>query len=82
MHSESFDSFNLSCFFIVSRFDTELQILQDELRAERVQKERSMRERDAATSDKLTAEQMLQVRCQTIVFYHVHMAPIITYAFP
>lgn len=53
---------NGSFFFIVSRFDAELQMLQDELRAERVQKERAMRERDAATSDKLTAEQMLQVR--------------------
>lgn len=51
--------------FPLVRFDTELQLLQDELRQERSQKERAMRERDAAITDKLTTEQSLQVFCFT-----------------
>lgn len=43
------------------KFDTELQLLHDELRQERGNKERAMRERDAAITDKLTSEQALQV---------------------
>lgn len=43
------------------KFDTELQLLHDELRQERGNKERAMRERDAAITDKLTSEQTLQV---------------------
>ena len=43
------------------KFDTEFQMLQDELRQERTQKERAMRERDAAITDKLTSDQALQV---------------------
>uniref|UniRef100_A0A0P6DC77 Unconventional myosin-XVIIIa n=1 Tax=Daphnia magna TaxID=35525 RepID=A0A0P6DC77_9CRUS len=42
------------------KFDTEFQLLQDELRQERANKERAMRERDAAITDKLTSEQTLQ----------------------
>lgn len=47
--------------FLFPRFDTELQLLQDELRQERLQKERAVRERDAATTEKLNADQTLQV---------------------
>jgi myosin-18 len=43
------------------KFDTELQLLHDELRQERGNKERAMRDRDAAITDKLTSEQTLQV---------------------
>ncbi|XP_046442459.1 unconventional myosin-XVIIIa-like isoform X2 [Daphnia pulex] len=42
------------------KFDTELQLLHDELRQERGNKERAMRDRDAAITDKLTSEQTLQ----------------------
>jgi myosin-18 len=44
------------------KFDTEFQLLQDELRQERANKERANRERDAAITDKLTSEQALQVQ--------------------
>lgn len=43
------------------KFDTEFQLLQDELRQEKSAKERANRERDAAITDKLTADQALQV---------------------
>ena len=43
------------------RFDTELQLLQDELRQERLLKERFIRERDSAIADKYSVEQTLQV---------------------
>ena len=46
---------------IPDRFDTELQMLQDELRQERLAKERAHRDRDAIQSEKLTLEQTLQV---------------------
>ena len=48
-------------FGITDRFDTELQMLQDELRQERLAKERAHRDRDAIQSEKLTLEQTLQV---------------------
>lgn len=49
------------------KFDAELQLLQDELRAEKSNKERAMRERDAAITDKLTSEQALQVNSFEVI---------------
>lgn len=51
------------------KFDTEFQLLQDELRQERSHKERAMRERDAAITDKLTADQALQVFLEPLSFF-------------
>lgn len=42
------------------KFDTDLQLLQDELRQERLLKERFIRERDSAITDKYNIEQTLQ----------------------
>ncbi len=53
------------------KFDTELQLLQNELRQERANKERAMRERDAAITDKLTSEQALQVNIILSHFFHL-----------
>jgi myosin-18 len=49
------------------KFDTEFQLLQDELRQERANKERANRERDAAITDKLTSEQALQVQSKQLI---------------
>lgn len=46
------------------RFDTEIQLLTDELRQEKTNKERAMREKEMALADKYTMEQNLSVSCQ------------------
>ena len=45
----------------VPRFDSELQLLQDELRGERQQRERLSREKEIALGEKYSMEQNLSV---------------------
>jgi len=47
--------------YFSSRFDAELQSLNDDLRAEKLAKDRLTREKDIAVSSKSTMEQTLSV---------------------
>lgn len=49
---------------VVARFDSELQLLQDELRGERQQRERLSREKEIALGEKYSMEQNLSVSSQ------------------
>lgn len=50
-------------FNVMFRFDTEIQLLTDELRQEKSNKERATREKEMALADKYTMEQNLSVSC-------------------
>lgn len=53
-----FNQFDCDRYF---RFDSEIQLLQDELRSEKSQKEHLSREKDMAFAEKYSMEQNLSV---------------------